>query len=120
MRRFLRWLWSLTRPPAVRDKTPVVAISDSYAHLCEGCRCFVRLTPWERERCPNCGSTELKYAVQWMRSEPEQQARAAARQRRGGTRAVNGGVAKPLQRITVNGATPHEAASGTDKGSGVP
>jgi len=51
-----------------------------------------------------------------MRSEPEQQARAAARQRRGGTGAVNGGVAKPLLRITVNGAVPPEAASGTGRG----
>jgi hypothetical protein len=118
MRRFLRWLWSLTGPPATKDKAPVIAISDSHAHFCEGCRCFVKVTLWDMETCPHCGSTELKYAVQWMRSEPEQQMRAAARRRRGGTGAVHGGVPKPLLRITANGATPNEAAFG--KGEGVP
>jgi hypothetical protein len=118
MRRFLRWLWALTGPYATKEKALVVAISDSHAHFCEGCRCFVKITLWDLETCPHCGSTEVKYAVQWMRSEAEQQARAAARQRRGGMGAVTGGVPKPLLRITVNGATPNEVAS--EKGERFP
>ncbi len=108
--RFGKRLWNLTAPR--KDKQPVIAISDSHAHYCEGCRCYVKITLWEMDTCPNCGSDQIKFAASWMRTPGEQQARSEAQQRKRFVKALNGGIPKPLPKrtVTVQAPPPRDAA----------
>jgi hypothetical protein len=78
MKRFSQWLRSLPQPPARYQKPPVVAISDSVAHFCDECRHFIAVSLSD-DACPRCGSTDIKYAVAWMRTPVEQKERARRR-----------------------------------------
>jgi hypothetical protein len=80
MKRFIHWLQSLPQPPARRQQPPVVAISDSVAHFCDGCRHFVALSLSD-DACPQCNSQDLKYAAAWMRTPVEQKERAMVQRR---------------------------------------
>jgi hypothetical protein len=50
------------------------------AHFCDECRHFIAVSLSD-DACPRCGSTEIKYAVAWMRTPGEQTERAMARRR---------------------------------------
>jgi hypothetical protein len=50
------------------------------AHFCEGCRHFIAVSLTD-DACPQCNSTDLKYAVAWLRTPVEQKERAMGRRR---------------------------------------
>lgn len=97
-------LLHLTAPRRTRES--VTAISQDHAHFCEVCRCFVKITLWEMDQCPNCDSTDLKYAILWMRTPGEQQARSDAQRRKRFIKAINGGVPLPLPKPPAPGQHP--------------
>lgn len=102
--------------------SPLCAIPQGQAILCEGCHYFVLIPRYvsvlvgDGMTCPRCQNKKpdtLKIAVAWMRTEEEQRVLLEGRKvkmRTGATLAINAGIPGVLPRKIVRVELPKDAA----------